>query len=183
MFLIVSRLQDRTLDTHVGHRKGKTRTRKMQDRKGNSFRKQCVRTSCPCCCHLQTSVRADNHFRTCIFNLLTFFPCTLVPYPTLLWSPRLRCITHFQQLVPALKQILRRLNIRCSRPRVLAECHLSTVSYLPKLGAKLMLLPRKPKYPRNFHHSSSIKALKCEDSEMQLARLRFRPRRHPCRQH
>ena len=112
-----------------------------------------------------------------------FSPCTLVPYPTLLWSPRLRCITHFQQLVPALKRILRRLSIRCSRPRVLAECHLSTVSYLPKLGAKLMLLPRKPKYPRNFHHSSSIKALKCEDSEMQLARLRFRPRRHPCRQH
>ena len=45
-----------------------------------------------------------------------------------------------------------------------------------------MLLQCNPKYPRDFHHSSSIKALKCEDLKMQLACLRFQPQRHLVRQ-
>ena len=110
MFLIVSWLQDRKFDAHVRHRKSNTHTRNMQNGKETYFRKQCVRTSHPCSyCHLQTAARADRYFRTCIINLLTFIPCTLIPSLNLLWSHRLRCATRFRQSVPALRQVLREL--------------------------------------------------------------------------
>lgn len=175
MFLIVSWLQDRKFDAYVRHRKSKTRTRKMQNRKENYFRKQCVRTNRPCSCYpLQTAVRADRYFRTCIINLLTFFPYTLVPSLNLLWSHRLLCATHFRQSVPALRQVLRELrDVRAIKFSLSSTW--PTVFYLLKLCAKVMLLQCNPKYPRDFHHSSSIKALKCEDLKMQLACLRFQP--------
>lgn len=110
MFLIVSWLQDRKFDAHVRHRKSKTHTRNMQNGKETYFRKQCAKTNRPYSRYpLQTATRADRYFRTCIINLLTFFPCTLIPSLNLLWSHRLRCATHFRQSVPALRQVLREL--------------------------------------------------------------------------
>lgn len=175
MFLIVSWLKDRKFDAHVRHRKSKTHTRNMQNGKETYFRKQCVRTSRPCSyCHLQTAARADRYIRTCIINLLTFFLCTLIPSLNLLWSHRLRCATHFRQSVPVLRQVLRKLrDVRALKFSLSSTW--PTVFYLLKLCAKVMLLQCNPKYPRDFHHSSSIKALKCEDLKMQLACLRFQP--------
>ena len=92
----------------------------------------------------------------------------------LLWSHRLRCATHFRQSVPALRQVLRKLrDVRALKFSLSSTW--PTVFYLLKLCAKVMLLQCNPKYPRDFHHSSSIKALKCEDLKMQLSCLRFQP--------
>lgn len=102
------------------------------------------------------------------------FSCTLIPSLNLLWSHRLRCATHFRQSVPALRQVLRKLrDVRALKFSLSSTW--PTVFYLLKLCAKVMLLQCNPKYPRDFHHSSSIKALKCEDLKMQLSCLRFQP--------
>lgn len=175
MFLIVSWLQDRKFDAHVRHRKSKTHTRNMQNGKETYFRKQCVRTSHPCSYSIYKQQRAPIDISGLASSTCSpFFLCTLIPSLNLLWSHRLRCATHFRQSVPALRQVLRKLrDVRALKFSLSSTW--PTVFYLLKLCAKVMLLQCNPKYPRDFHHSSSIKALKCEDLKMQLACLRFQP--------